>query len=124
MGDRSTSLRVKGFVLKTVEETRPVATLEELDRHLELLAAKDDADFSLVRLAPPMKGFERFLYRVLGLATEMPAMTLAVRLNVDGAVVDLLDQDYNELVAGRVVSRDQAFEMTRSFFQDGRPPQD
>lgn len=113
-----------GFVLRIGEQTHRVATLEELDRHLERLASKDELDFSLVRLAPPMKGFERVLYRVLGLATETVAMTLAVRLNVDGAVVDLLDQDYNELVAGKVVSRDQAFEMTRAFFREGQLPLD
>lgn len=73
-----------------------ISSAAELEARLGQLRDKASAELWLVQHKGSMKGAERFLYRLLGLATEVTADAVHVLVNREKALVVFLDGDYNE----------------------------
>jgi hypothetical protein len=73
-----------------------VSSLEQLESWLRRLQEMPSAELWLVQKKGSMKGMERMLYRVLGLATEVVGHGVHILTNQDKATVTFVDRDYKE----------------------------
>lgn len=137
------------FVIRIGERESPITSRADLERHIAEIEARPFADLWLVKRGTPVAGFERWIYKLLGLSVETDEMSLYVLAAPDGAVAVFLDGDFHEYrcaaatgtavegavefelsngqrvrhPAAEVLSRDVAFDALRSFFDRGeRPP--
>jgi len=135
------------YVAKSGGSEEPVDSLAELDSWLERLTSGAIGEFWLVQRKGTMQGIERWVYRLLGLATDVTGSAVHILSDQGKAAIVFLDQDYNEyrvrnheaategtvlfntdegdaegVAAGECVPIGQAVEAVRYFFKRGRRP--
>ena len=124
-----------------------VSSIPELELWLDRLRQESSGELWLVQHKGSMKGLERILYRLLGLATESTGDAVHILTSQGKAVIVFLDKDYNEyrfssennvqdpktqfqtddgqieeVPTSECVATDQALDAARHFFQTGKKP--
>lgn len=126
----------------------PVRSAEELEQGLERVDGRQHSAVSLYQHVGRMRGFERLLYRALGLTTDIEGDAVLVVINGDEASVSFLDPAQHEFQAidvdrrdadgvvefrledgsrdvaprAECTSKERALDAIRYFFRHGRKP--
>ena len=87
------------FLLAPDGSQQPVSSLDALKRHVESAFARPSGVVHLAQTEQSLRGFERLLYKSLGLRTDATGTSLVIHTSGPFATLTLLDEDWNESLA-------------------------
>jgi hypothetical protein len=142
--------RVPRFILQIdAEPARPIQDANQLSELLSETSGRPEVQIALEETGPAMKGFERFVYRLLGLSTGPDRFGALLLLNNSRAALSFTDSAGNEtratntesatdkrkrvefkLATGEkefiqenyLISREDGVKALLEYFQSGSPP--
>jgi hypothetical protein len=84
------------YFIEIQGKRKSVRTIEELEHHLEKSRHRESSDIFLFPKVEDRKGFEGFLYKALGLSTEVIGEGVSILIRGNRSTIIFLDEDHNE----------------------------